>query len=339
MFPSVLSALPDRTIPHANTRIEELPVPVPSAASVPSAVLTEVAHGVLAYVQERGGWCVNNAGVLTSGGDVALVDTAATETRARRLREQVLRRCGAAPFAVVNTHSHGDHTFGNFVFREATVLAHRQARREMAQAGLHLIELWPDVVWGDVELALPEVTFQDRMTVHVGDLSAELVHLGPAHTVNDVVVWIPQRSVLFTGDVVMSGVTPFCPLGSISGSLDVIERLRGFDARTVVTGHGPVGGSEIFDVAEDYLRWVQRLAADGVAAGIPPREAAREADLGSFAELLEPERLIPNLHRGYAEQRNAVLGEEIDVGAMVQEMGVIFQEMVDFNGGPLISRA
>ena len=296
-------------------------------------VLEEVADGVFAYVQPEGGWCVNNAGVLASGGSVALIDTAATRARAERLRRTVLADGRPAPFAVVNTHSHGDHTFGNFLFPEATVIAHVNARDEMDRAGLHLTELWPDVAWGGIEVRLPSVTYQERLTLHVGELTAELLHFGNAHTANDTVVWIPERKVLFTGDIVMSGFTPFVPLGSVSGSLKVIERLRGLGATTVVTGHGPVGGPELLDVTEDYLRWVRQLAVDGIAAGRAPLTVAREADLGRFAGLGEPERLVANLHRAYAE--HLAPEAELDFDVLLKEMGVIFGEMVDYHGGPL----
>lgn len=253
-----------------------------SSATEPSEpVLQEVADGVFAYVQAPGGWCVNNAGVLASGKEVALVDTAATQARAVRLREHVLRNGRKAPFAIINTHSHGDHTFGNFVFPEATVFGHVLARDEMRQAGLHLTELWPDVEWGSIELALPIATYDDRMTLHVGDLTAELIHTGPAHSSNDTIVWVPEQRVLFTGDIVMSGVTPFFPMGSIAGSLRAIEQMRALGADTVVSGHGPVGGPAILDTGEAYLRWVQDLARSGMAAGLAPSEVARDAEKGS----------------------------------------------------------
>lgn len=301
--------------------------------------LLEIADGVLAYVQQDGGWCVNNAGVLASGAAVALVDTVATEARARRLRERVIATTGAAPFAVVNTHSHGDHTFGNFVFPEAAVIAHHETRREMAAAGLHLTTLWPEVQWGDVALTLPSLTYRNGLTLHVGDVHAELMHIGLAHSTNDTVVWLPEQRVLFTGDIVMSGVTPFCPLGSVAGTLRAIDRLRALAPTTVVTGHGPVGGPEILDVTERYLRWVQELARAGIAAGLTPAEVARDADLGPFAELLEWERLVPNLHRAFTEERNAGHGDALDMAAAIAEMGVIFTEMVEYHGGPIACHA
>ncbi|GAB3888091.1 hypothetical protein GCM10029964_055140 [Kibdelosporangium lantanae] len=110
--------------------------------------LVEVADGVYAYLQPDGGWCLNNAGVIRGGRQVAVVDTAATEARARLLREHVERVAPTPPSYVVNTHFHGDHTYGNHLFAPATVIAHEQTRDAMTMAGLHMTSLWPDVEWG-----------------------------------------------------------------------------------------------------------------------------------------------------------------------------------------------
>ncbi|GHG84110.1 MBL fold metallo-hydrolase [Streptomyces griseocarneus] len=291
-----------------------------------SPQLTEVAEHVHAYVQPDGGWCVNNAGVVVSDGEALLIDTAATETRAHALREAVKGVNPAAPRMLVNTHSHGDHTFGNFVFPEAVVIGHRRTRDEVLQIGLHLTTLWPDVCWGDVELTPPQVTFDDRLTLHVGSVRAELMHLGPAHTTNDTVVWMPDQRVLFTGDLVMSGATPFCPMGSVSGSIEAVRALRKLGPEVVVAGHGPVAGPELLDSTEGYFLMLQRLAKDGVAAGLTPVEVARETDLGEYAGLLDAERIVPNLHRAYIEEKGGAPGSPVDMPA-------VFAEMVEFNGG------
>ncbi|MEV3993899.1 MBL fold metallo-hydrolase [Streptomyces sp. NPDC049837] len=305
-----------------------------STAVALAGELTEVADGVYAFVQPDGGWCLNNAGLVAGDdGRAVLVDTAATEARARRLREEVLRVAGTPPRTLVNTHFHGDHTFGNHLFPEALVVAHERTRSDMAAAGLHLTSLWPDVCWGDIELALPEVTFRDALTLHAGGVRVELLHLGPAaHTTNDTVVWLPEQRVLFTGDLVMSGVTPFCVMGSVSGSLDALERMRGLDPLVVVPGHGPVGGPEVLDANEAYFRWLLGLARQGVADGASPLELARATGPGPFEGLLDAERLVPNLHRAYAEERGAAPGEALDVPAL-------FREMTEYHGGLPTCRA
>lgn len=309
-----------------------------SKASGYPPALREIAADVFAYIQPDGGWCVNNAGLLVGDDANVLIDTAATEARSRRLREQVIEVARTAPRLLVNTHSHGDHTFGNFLFPEATVIAHAETRREMEQAGLHLTDLWPDIDWGDLKITLPALTYRESVTLHVGGHAVQLLHLGAAHSTNDTLVWLPDQRVLFAGDVVMSGVTPFCQLGSIAGSLRAIASMRALEPVTVVTGHGPVTGPEVLDVTERYLRWVQQLAASGIAAGLTPLEVARDAGPGDFGALLEPERIIPNLHRAFAEERGAERGE-LDVSAVAREMGAIFLEMIEYHGGPLVSQA
>ncbi|WP_019819652.1 MBL fold metallo-hydrolase [Saccharomonospora saliphila] len=292
-----------------------------------AADLVPLSSGVYAYVQPDGGWCLNNAGVVVGAHGVVLVDTAASERRARRLRDTVAATTDAPVRTVVNTHFHGDHTFGNCVFADrAEIVAHERARVEMQRAGLGMQMLWPEVDWGEITLALPTVTYTESMRLHTAETEVELFHPGPAHTTNDTVVWLPAHSVLFAGDVLMNGATPFCLMGSVTGSLRTIDRLRALKPRTVVPGHGPVGGPEILDANESYLLWLRELAAEGVRAGRTPMETARAAVPHRFGDLLDSERLVANLHRAYAEVLGASEGAELDVEA-------IFGEMVTFHGG------
>jgi cyclase len=288
--------------------------------------LEQIADGVHTFLQPDGGWCLNNAGLLDGDGRPVLVDTAATEARARLLRSLAVKAVGVAPSVIVNTHSHGDHTFGNFVFPEALVVGHERTRREAEKAGLHLTGLWPRVDWGEVELVLPHLTFTGPVTMRLGGDDVELHSYGPAHSGCDTVVWLPRQRVLFTGDLVMSGVTPFVLTGSVGGLRSAVARLREFGAATVVPGHGPVGGPELLDATERYLDWLTELARAGLAAGLPPLRAAHEADLGEFAELLDGERLATNLHRAYDEFRGGTHDAPADVDQL-------FAELVELHGG------
>ncbi|TYB49846.1 MBL fold metallo-hydrolase [Actinomadura chibensis] len=283
--------------------------------------------GLFAYVQPDGGWCLNNCGIVAFGDGALLVDTVATERRAHALRAAVDALAPGPLRTIVNTHHHGDHIFGNFVF-DAEVIAHERAVDEIADTGLGLTGLWPDVEWGDIRLVPPTTTFSDRLTLRAGERVVELHHVGPAHTTNDVVVWLPEERVLFTGDTVLSGCTPFTVMGSVAGSITTMERLRRFGATTLVCGHGPVCGPEAIDETEEYMAWVTGLAERGRARGDDPLRTARAADLGRWAGLTDPERLVANLHRAYAELDGAAPGAPLDVVS-------IFGEVVEFNGGRL----
>jgi cyclase len=145
-------------------------------------------------------------------------------------------------------------------------------------------------------------------------------------TTDDSIVWVPSRSLLFSGDLLFRGGTPFLLMGSVAGAIDVLEELKGLPAATIVPGHGDVSGPELIDDVLGYLRFVLDAARAGRDAGLSPLDAARELDLGPYADLLDAERIVGNLHRAYAELGGAPRGAPIDVVAALTDM-------VTYNGG------
>jgi cyclase len=156
----------------------------------------------------------------------------------------------------------------------------------------------------------------------------------PAHTTNDSIIHIPERSVVFAGDLLFNGGTPFALMGSVAGWIEVLETvLRPLGARTLVPGHGPVCGPEVIDDMLAYLRFVQEVARRAKAEGLTPLQAARAADLGDFKDLLDAERIVGNLHRAFLELDGAERGTPVD---LVQAL----RDMVAYNGGrPLTCHA
>jgi cyclase len=303
--------------------------------SEPFGELCEVSDGVFAYLQPDGSWWINNTGFLIGRNGTVAVDASSTERRTRAFIEAIR---GVSPQPVrtlVNTHHHGDHTHGNYLFKDATIIGHEKCRSEILAAGLPVsAPTWTEVDWGTIELAPPVLTYEDKVNLYVDDLRCEVRYVGtPAHTTNDSIVWIPERSTLFCGDLLFHGGTPFLLMGSIAGAIDVLSDLKSLGAETIVPGHGGVCDSSLIDYVLGYLDFVQRLARDGNAAGMAPLETARNADLGEYAELLDAERIVGNLYRAFAELGGAPRGTSIDVAAA-------FSDMVQFNGGkPLTCHA
>lgn len=244
--------------------------------------------------------------------------------------DTVTGRTGTRVSTLINTHHHGDHTYGNYLLDDAVVVAHEACRDAIVEHGISHFEGVFDVAeWGELRLRAPELTFREAITLHVGDVRAEVQHVGtPAHTTNDVVVWLPETRVLFAGDLVFNGGTPFAVMGSVAGMLRAMEVLRGFDAVTVVPGHGEVCGPEHIDRVEAYFRFVQRTAEQARAAGLSPLAAAHETDLGEFAELTDSERIVANLHRAYAELDGLPPGGDLDYVPAITDM-------INYNGGPI----
>jgi len=305
--------------------------------SVPGR-LEEVADGVFAYVQPDGSWMINNTGFLVARDGVTAVDACSTERRTRAFFDIVASVARLPVRTLVNTHHHPDHTAGNGLFPGATIVAHDNAREEMRALGVpRNTGTWTDVDYGDLRLTLPFLTFADRLTLWVDELRCELLFAGQAaHTTNDIVLWIPEHSVLFAGDLVFNGGTPFLLSGSVLGAIDVLEQfLKPLGARTIVPGHGPVTGPEVIDDVLGYLRFVRHTAEQGRAAGLSPLEAARGVSLGRYAQWSDPERIVGNLHRAYADLAEPV-GKR---GGPLNAPGAL-ADMVAYNGGrPLTCRA
>ena len=286
----------------------------------PPPILREVSEGVFAYVQLDGSWGLNNTGFFVGTDGVLVIDTCFTERRSRAFVDAVRSVTDRPLRTLVNTHHHGDHTHGNGLLPAATIIGHERCRDAVIQSGHAATGLFPGVEWGEIPITPPFVTFQHRLDVFVDDLAVELQFQGPAHTTNDVCAWVPDRKLLFAGDLVFNGGTPFVLMGSVSGSLLAVERLQALGADTIVPGHGDVCGPEALVDQLDYLRFVQTVARDAVVSGAGALEAARELDLGRFAEWHDPERIVGNLHRSMAEERGLAPGGDIDLMAAITEM-------------------
>ena len=308
----------------------------PAGAGLAPPRTVEVSEGVYAYIQPDGSWYINNTGFLVSRQGVISIDACSTERRTRAYLDAIAAVTSQPVRTLVSTHHHGDHTYGNCLFPGATIVGHARCREEVLAAGPPANRgVWDDVDWGDLEVAPPFLTYEDTITLWAGGLRCEVRYVGtPAHTTNDSVLFIPDRSVLFAGDLVFNGGTPFLLMGSIAGAIEVLEQvIRPLGAETIIPGHGPACGPGVIDDVLGYLRLVQVIAAQGTEAGLTPLQAAREADLGGYAGLLDAERIVGNLHRAYAELAGAGRGAPIDVPAALADM-------VAYNGGrPLTCHA
>lgn len=305
--------------------------------SVGDPQIEDFGGGIYAYVQPDGGWMINNTGMLVGQSGTVAVDTCSTERRTRAF-DAAMRAVSPGPVhTLINTHSHPDHTAGNGWLPGATIVAHENTRSEMLAMAARppLTGIFEPINEGSLPLAPPFLTYREGVTLWVDDLRCEVRHVGsPAHTTNDSVIWVPERSVLFAGDLLLAGGTPFLLSGSVAGSIAVLKDvIAAFGATTIVPGHGPVCGPEVIDDALGYLYFVQEVAKQGVAAGLSPLDAARQCDLGQYAGWLDSERIVGNLHRAYAEENGAAPGARIDIPGA-------FHDMVTYNGGrPLTCRA
>jgi cyclase len=285
--------------------------------------LHDLGNGAFAYLQPSGTWGYSNAGLLIDGDRSLLVDTLFDE----RLTAEMLKTMqDATGFGadrigvVVNTHSNGDHTFGNRLAANAEIIASEAAAREMREEGnpqtLALMMKNADAMgevgaffkkifgafdFAGVTMRLPDRTFTGELEIKVGDKQVRLIQVGPAHTAGDVIAYVPANRVVYTGDILFVDGTPIAWAGPVSNWIKACDRIVALDAGVIVPGHGPITDKAGVKRMQDYLVLVDRETRRRHAAGMTSWDAARDIALGEFGSWEDAGRLAVTVDTIYRE--------------------------------------
>jgi glyoxylase-like metal-dependent hydrolase (beta-lactamase superfamily II) len=166
---------------------------------------------------------------------------------------------------VLNTHWHGDHTGGNEIFGQgAPVIAHSNVRKRMVAGGKYAFGDVPPAPKG----ALPVITFDDRLVVHINGEDIRAIHFPNGHTDGDIVVYFTQSNVVHMGDDFFTGRFPFIDLlsgGSVKGLIGGVEKVLADLPPNVkvIAGHGALGTP---DDLRTYLAMLKETAGAVEAA-------------------------------------------------------------------------
>jgi glyoxylase-like metal-dependent hydrolase (beta-lactamase superfamily II) len=254
----------------------------------------------------------NNVIIISSNKGLVVVDTTGLPSTMKKMRQMAEKEFDKKEFAyVINTHYHWDHTFGNQVFPDAVILGHencmagmkrdrsnlprrvenlkrnvgRQRQRldgldsssdefKNISANLALLEQAIVDYAGGFEFDLPDITFSDRMTLDLGDLSIKMYFFGRAHSGSDILIHIPEEGLLLTGDLFLDG--NWLPLFAGQYHLDIPRWIKVLNAaldgedeiRQVIPGHQHFWSPERLAMWRDYIvnLWdgVQAAKAEGL---------------------------------------------------------------------------
>lgn len=238
--------------------------------------------------------------ILTDAGPV-IVDTRSSHVQAEEVRADLVALTSLPVAAVVNTHLHHDHCFGNHVFRPAPIWGHVRCRTGLLERGevqrsrvaAEVPALTAEIA--EVVIDPPDRVFEERAVVDVGGRRLDLRYLGRGHTDNDVVALVPDAAVLFAGDLLENGAPPWFGEGYPLDWPETASRLLELVTGSVVPGHGDVGDRRFVEDQLATFLEVARLGRavhrgdigleDGVAAGPYGPRASREPIERAVAQL------------------------------------------------------
>lgn len=276
---------------------------------------TEIGPGLYAFTAEGD----PNSGVIIGDDSVMVIEAQATPRLARKVIE-CIRSVTDKPIShVVLTHYHAVRVLGASAFGAPQVIMGERARAMVTERGQ---EDWdsefgrfPRLFQGHEEipgLTWPTTTFNDRMTVYLGNRRVDLMHLGRAHTAGDIVAHVPDANVMFTGDIVEYHSACYCGDGHFADWPATLDRIRAFDLDAIAPGRGDalIGQKMVnaaLDNTADFVRSTYRPAARVAMRGGTLREAwdAVRAECDpKFADYAIYEHCLPfNVARAYDEAR------------------------------------
>lgn len=234
----------------------------------------------------------SNSLVIVNDDDVVLVDSHVTPSKARDLIAAVKTLTTKPITALINSHYHFDHAHGNQEFSDIPIIGHEFTHRKLATAPLddpgykrgvaqvlsamsrlgERIESAEDHTerqqleaegellsahlddWDEIAPVPPNVTMNDRLTLHRGTREIQVLFLGRAHTGGDLVVYFPQDKVVFTGDLALAGPS-FLGDGYVDEWPETLENLKALDFDVFVPGHGaPIRDLRRIDLVQEYYQ-------------------------------------------------------------------------------------
>ena len=256
-----------------------------------------------------------NIGVWHGTDGIVVVDDSLAPLAPKVLT--VIREIADGPIRfVINTHWHPDHTGGNEALGSAggIVVAHDKVRARMSEE--QFIELVNMRIPPSPAAALPIVTFDESLTLHLNGDRLDIVHVSDAHTDGDAVLWWRAANVVHAGDVYLSGSFPFVDLdsgGTLAGLVAGVEAIlaRVDDATIVIPGHGPVSNRRELAEYRDMIVTVGRRIREGVEHGRNLEEvlASRptaEYDARYGQGFMTPTRLVGILYRDLTRPKPGV---------------------------------
>ncbi|MCB1384894.1 MAG: MBL fold metallo-hydrolase [Nitratireductor sp.] len=261
-----------------------------------------------------------NSGVIIGDDSVMIIEAQATPRLARKVIEKVREVTDKPITHLVLTHYHAVRVLGASAFRAPQVIMSEKARSMVAERGQEdwdsEFDRFPRLFQGHEEipgLTWPTTTFNSRMSVYLGNRRVDLMHLGRAHTAGDIVAYVPDANVMFTGDIVEYHSACYCGDGHFHDWPATLEKIRDFDLDAIAPGRGDAltGRNMVnkaLDATGDFVRSTYRPVAQVARRGGTLKEAwdACRAECDpKFSDFAIYEHCLPfNVGRAYDEARD-----------------------------------
>jgi len=274
--------------------------------------LEQLAEGIYAAISIEGTGSMSNAGIIDLGETTLIFDTLATPQAAKDLHDAAEQLIGHPIAYVVNSHRHGDHWWGNQVFLPDTdIIATGKTRADLLRDADESKEEMQRDIENDIrdleakfakeqdadkrrsqaneiatrreiltaiptfERTIPNLTFEQQLTLHGSKRTIEVLTFGGGHTASDAFLYLPDDQMLFMGDLLFVRAHPWIGHGNPEEWEHILQRVEQLSFTIAVPGHGPLGGRSDLALNRNYLASSVALAEECMSKDLSLEEATK----------------------------------------------------------------
>jgi cyclase len=244
-----------------------------------------------------------NSGVIATSEGVVVLDALSSEAIARQEREAIASVIKQPVRFLVSSTFHNNYTWGNVAYQDVIKIGHENYRADL------LSQMQRDRVSPENQQArLPQVTYRDRLTIHLGGKEIQILYLGRGHTRGDSIIFVPQDRIAYVSELFFSDQFLYINDGYGLSWLKTLDAIQALPADILVPGHGPIP-QDLKEGREGLHRFRQILVdlrdavQEEIARGATEDQAAAAIKLPQYEKM-----------QGYTSQR------EVAVRRMYKEM-------------------
>lgn len=283
------------------------------AAPIPATQVVKINERVYALLgpmalpnKANQGYMVNSTLIIGERGAI-LIDTGFTDEIGAHLRKEVAKLTQKPVKVVINTHHHGDHSFGNVAFPGAKIISSEMCRKLLLEGEAD----WLAIIEGAVGRKFPNTKAVPASEVYARNTKTDIVIDGvkmtlwvpdAAHTLGDLMIWLPEDKVLVGGDILVNQITPNFRDALVKKWVETLAEVQAMPIKAIIPGHGPVMSLQEAAAMHDRMAKLYAGVEAGYKAGLTDSEIRAKLDLTAWKPLHEfDQHMGGNINKTYLE--------------------------------------
>lgn len=287
--------------------------PKPFEYNSPNFKLIKLSEGVYACIHKLGGKAISNSGIIDNGKETIIFDTFLSPSVAQELIEVVEKLQLSSIKYVVNSHFHNDHIRGNQIFgEEVDIISTKRTaelieevepeqleyEKEFAQVQFNYYDSLLSTYEGDstdieftkiqmwrpyyevlskshteIKTRLPNLHIADKKNLDGPERKVQLITKGKGHTESDLILYLPDDRIVFTGDLVFIKSHPYLGHGFPKEHKELLLFINSLEVSTVIPGHGEMGNKNDVNLMRNYIDDVKKIAQTMIDSSMSKKDA------------------------------------------------------------------